>query len=385
MNLSNKSVSLFIIALVTNAAFSQVDSNEQPPYQFTLDYSVKSTPVKSQDSTGTCWCFSAVSFLESEMLRTGKREMDLSEMFIVRYLYPQKARNYVRLHGRTVFQQGSLNHDAIRIIKEYGIVPEAAYPGVIAGEQIHQHAEMFEVLKAMLDAVLKNHLTEVWFQAFEAVLNTYLGEPPQRFTYEGRSYSPKEFYDTFVGLNLNDYIELTSFTHHPFYERIRLEIPDNWSMDDNYVNVPIDELERIADEALQSGFSFAWDGDMTEATYATKKTGYAIIPVNSLKKMGITEGKPEISAPALEIEITQGDRQKSFDNLSTTDDHLMHIIGIAHDQKGTKYYVAKDSWDADNINNGLIYLSRSYFRLKTIAIMINRQSLSDDMRKKTGL
>ena len=346
-------------------------------YTFTMEYEVGRTPVKDQGNTGTCWCFATLSFLESEILRTGGEPLDLSEMFLVRHLYPHKAMNYFRQHGNTVFGQGSLSHDALFCLREYGIVPEEVYDGRKRGESVHDHAEMYAMLKAMLETTQElssGEVTPLWREAFTAVLDVYLGAPPERFSYRGKEYTPVEFAETHVNVDLSNYVELTSFSHHPFYEKIRLEIPDNWSFYDEYINVPIDELEIIVDYALKNGHSLAWDGDMSEEDYADSDRRHAIVPAD--------EGNDTPGAPAAEKTITQELRQRTFDNYSTTDDHLMHIFGIARDQHGKKYYVAKDSWFSEEEHEGLIYLSRSYFRLKTVAILINREILPADIVSK---
>lgn len=379
---------IFCLLLVFLMSQKGTPDDKKPAYQFTIDYEVKRTPVKSQGRTGTCWCFATTSFIESELLRLGKGEFDLSEMFIVRYTYPRKAQNYIRLHGNAAFGEGSLSHDFFNTIENFGVVPEQVYPGMLIDEKRHNHAEMFAALKTMLDAVLKvkgKRVTPRWSAAFEAVLDAYLGKPPENFSYEGKQYTPKSFWEQQINLNLNNYIEFTSFTHHPFYEKIRLEIPDNWAYHNHYINIPIDEMEEIVDNALKNRHSVVWDGDISEKEYATFKTGYAIIPKKSWEDKTPEEREQDITEPVAEKKITPELRQQTFDNFSTTDDHLMHIVGIAHDRNGTKFYLAKDSWDNDGKYQGYIYLSRSYFRLKTIAIMLNKESLGENMKAKLKL
>ena len=361
---------LFFVLLIPFSGLSKDKQKKEdnPAYPLKIDCEVNRTLVKNQDSTGTCWCFATVSFLESEILRMGKEEIDLSEMFIARQTYPIKAQNYIRLHGNGTFGQGSLSHDAINQIKKYGIVPENIYPGVRTENNQHDHREMFTVLKSMLDAVLKlkgDRITPQWLNAVDAVLNVYLGTPPETFIYKGKTYTPRSFAEDYLGLNLNNYIELTSFTHHPFYKKIRLEIPDNWSCYSDYINVPLDDLEEIVDVALKNGHSVVWDGDMSEKSFCADKKAYAIVPLKN----------KETKEPFAEQEITQELRQKTFDNFSTTDDHLMHIVGIAFNPKGTKFYIVKDSWQPDRKDKGYVYLSSSYFRLKTIAILLNKNAL----------
>jgi bleomycin hydrolase len=362
---------------------------EKSAYQFKILTEIKRTPVKNQYWTGTCWCFSTISFLESELLRNGKEEIDLAEMYVVRHTYPHKALNYIRMHGQANHSQGGQSHDVIDRIKCDGIVPEDVYPGMNIEENRHNHGEMSTVLNAILEAVLKRKGKRVsprWLDAYNAVLDVYLGKPPQNFTYKGKSYTPQTFATEYLALNLDDYIELTSYTHHPFYEQCRLELPDNWTYNAKYYNVPIDDLERIVDHVLQSNYSLVWDGDVSEREFSSRKEGYAIVPVKDWEDKTTAEKEKEESdsptQPIPEREITQEMRQKTFENFTTTDDHLMHIVGIAKDQKGTKFYLAKNSGGTDRKNEGYLYMSHSYFRLKTTAIMINKHSLPEDIKTK---
>ncbi len=378
---------LLILLLVTGAVFAQKKTaKDESAYKFTVKYEVKRTPVKNQYRTGTCWCFSTISFIESEVLRKGGDEVDLSEMYVVRHAYRHKAENYIRLHGNATFGQGGQSHDVIEQIARYGIVPENIYTGMRIGEKKHNHGEMATVLKAILDGVLKggSRLTPRWMDAFEAVLDVYLGKVPTRFEYKGKSFTPKSFATDYLKINPDDYIELTSYTHHPFYKQCRLEVPDNWTFNDQYYNVPLNDLERIVDNALKNGYSVVWDGDVSEREFSSKR-GYAIVPAKDWEEKTRAERQKEITGPVEEKEITQEFRQKTFDNFTTTDDHLMHIVGIAYDQKGRKFYLTKNSGGTETKYKGYVYLSRSYFRLKTIAIMIHREALPPDIKKKLNL
>lgn len=363
-----------IIFIIDGFAQDSLPLRDSTDFEFTVERTVKHTPVKSQDSTGTCWVFSTLSFLESEMLRMGKGEVDLSEMFVVRHLYPEKAMNYFRLHGRGTFGEGGLSHDVLASIEKYGIVPEIIYPGNKSPEGIHSHFEMVAILKAMLDAVIsqKNeHRTSLWKNAFLAVLDSYLGQPPVEFDYKTKSYNPLTFSQQYLDLDFTNYVELTSFLHHPYYRKFRLEIPDNWSCNSDYFNITLDELEAVVDFALQNGYSVVWDGDVGDEYYADKQKGYATVPLDEPNK-GIQEEK----------EITAEMRQEKFDSFEATDDHLMHLVGTAHDQHGRKFYLVKDSWYANTPYRGYIYLSRSYFRLKTIAIMVHKEGVPEQIKKK---
>jgi len=365
--------------------------SEKPVYVFKVEKEVKRTPVKNQYRTGTCWCFSTVSYLESELLRLGKGELDLAEMFVVRNTYPRKAANYVRLHGNANHSQGGQAHDVLEQIQRFGIVPESVYPGLNIDEERHNHGEMVSVLQGVLDGILKMEGTRVtprWLDAYGAVLDTYLGRVPQSFTYHDATYTPKGFADEYLRFNYDDYIELTSYDIYPYFQKCRLEIPDNWTYDANYFNVPIDDLEKIVDHALKNGHSFVWDGDVSERDFSGGRSdtdhgsGYAVVPDKDWEEKSKAERKEKISGPLKEKEITQEMRTRTFNNLSTTDDHLMHIVGLASDQKGTRFYLTKNSGGTDQANGGYVYLSRSFFRLKTTAIMINKTALPPDIKEK---
>jgi bleomycin hydrolase len=347
--------------VVGMGAYAQIQN-----YKFTKIKEVKTTSVKNQNRSGTCWSFAGISFLEAELIRQGKGEYDLSEMFIVRYAYLKKALNFVRLHGHTVFGSGGQAHDVTNVIREYGIVPNKNYEGLNYGESNHVHGEMNAVFKAIVKAVVENKnkkLSTAWLESFKSTLDAYLGEVPDNFEHKGKNFSPKTFTTDQLGLNMDDYIELTSYTHHPFYDKFILEVPDNWS-NDSYYNVPLEDLMAIFDYSIENGFSLCWDGDVDEDF--SRINGYARLSEDS-------------------DEVTQKDRQRTFDNYITTDDHLMHITGIAKDQSGTKYYITKNSWSDKNTYNGYWYMSESYVRQHTIAIMIHKDAVPTDIAKKLKL
>lgn len=379
-------------ALSLNAQEKMTDSEKV----FTPVVDVKTTSVKNQQSTGTCWAFAATSFIETELLRMGAPELDLSEMYTVREAYNQKAKKYFRLHGKGNYSEGGQAHDVLNVIKTHGFVPENAYLGNHYGRDFHIHREMVKSTKAMLDQIVKNpnkEITPVWFASIDGVYNTYMGKIPETFEYQGKKYTPQNFAKE-MGLNVDDYVELTSYSHHPFYEKMNLEIPDNWS-DDLYYNLPIDELMEVINHALKNGYSVCWDGDVSEKGFSHRK-GYAVLPVQKTTDMsnseiakwedGIkdkTEGKKE---NAKEIEVDQELRQKTFDNYKTTDDHLMHLTGIVKDQNGTIYYKTKNSWAADsNKMGGYLNMSEAYVKLKTVAIMVHKDAIPKKLRKKLNL
>ncbi len=359
------------------------------------------TPVKDQYRSGTCWSFSGLSFLESEMLRLGKPEVDLSEMFIVWHTYSDKAKKDVRLHGSLNFSAGGAFHDVTNMIRSYGIVPESVYNGLNYGEEKHVHGEMDKVLKQHVDGVIENDnrkLSTVWHEAIDATLDSYLGKLPQSFEYEGKKYTPQSFAADFVGLNMDDYVEITSYTHHPFYSKFILEVPDNWSWDEVY-NVPLNELETIIDNALKNGFTVAWAADVSEKGFATSNKGVAVLPAAPAEDMTDAEiarwdALPdkdkdkelyELNNIVPELKVTQEMRQEAFDNYQTTDDHGMHIVGIAKDQEGTEFYKVKNSWGDYNKYSGYFYASKPYVAYKTMCIMVHKDAIPQNIREKLEL
>ena len=373
--------------------------NVQAQYKFTEDIRLRTTPVKNQYRSGTCWSFSAISFLESELLRMGKGEFDLSEMWAVRNCYYDKGVKTVRLSGALNFGGGGAFHDVTYVLKNYGLVPENIYPGLNYGEDMHVHGEMDEVLKDYIDGVIKNKnkkLSTAWKVGFNGILDAYLGKKPEKFSYKGKEYTPKSFSKEVLGLNPDDYIEISSFTHHPFYQTFMIEIPDNWLWGSVY-NLPLDEMMQVIDNALKNGYTVAWASDVSEKGFSWKN-GLAIVPAASPEEMDNLESakwdnstKEELKKnmytfekPVPEKKITQELRQEEFDNLKTTDDHGMHIVGIAHDQNGTKYYIVKNSWGMGGYE-GYFYASEAFVRFKTTDIMIHKDALPKNIRKKLGL
>jgi len=340
---------------------------------FTLKYQIKTSDVKNQANSGTCWSYATISFLETELLRKGKESVDLSEMFYVRYAYLQKAIYYVRLHGLGNFSQGGQAHDVTNVLKTFGMVPQEIYNGLHYGENFNAHSEMEMLLKGMLDEVVKNHnqkLSTTWLTAFTAALDSYLGAVPQSFEYKNKKYSPATFASDYLNLNATDYIELTSYNHHPFYTKFDLEIPDNWSHD-VYYNIPINELMLVIDNALQNGYSVCWDGDVSEKGFNHKAGTAELITVDT---------------DAIKSTDMQKYRQITFDNYTTTDDHLMHITGLATNKNGEKYYLTKNSWGTEsNSCNGYLYMSENYTALKAIAIMVHKDAIPKEILKKLNI
>jgi bleomycin hydrolase len=394
-------LSVFISIIFISSISAQDSSAVSQGFKFADNILLQATPVKDQNRTSTCWSFSALAFLESEMLRMKKQEVDLSEMFIVYQAYLEKALKYVRMHGNTSFGGGGTFHDVTNMIRKYGIVPEEVYKGLNYGEDKHVHGELDGLLKDEVDAVIKNpnrKLSSSWDESIVSTLNSYLGEIPEKFEYKGISYSPQSFARDFVGLNMDDYIEFTSFTHHPFYSKFILEIPDNWSWDEVY-NVPINELQEIIDYALENGFTVAWAADISEKGFLSGAKGVAMVPVKKIEEMSGSErlrweklsdrDKEEetyrFNQYVPEMDITQELRQVSFDNYQTTDDHGMQIVGLATEKNGTPFYKVKNSWGNYNKLNGYFYASKAYVKYKTTDIMVHKEAVPPYIRKKLNL
>ncbi|WP_303919131.1 aminopeptidase C [Draconibacterium sediminis] len=391
-----------LIAVFTLSVFAENDKKEEEKgYVFEDEISLPATPVKDQYRSGTCWSFSGLSFLESEMMRLGKPEVDLSEMFVVWHTYSVKAQKHVRVHGNLNFSAGGAFHDVTNMIAKYGIVPESVYDGLNYGEEKHVHGEMDNVLKDHVDAVVKNgnrKLSTVWHEAIEGTLNSYLGELPQKFEYEGKQYTPQSFASDFVGLNMDDYVEITSYTHHPFYDKFILEVPDNWSWDEVY-NVPLEDLENIIDYSLNNGLTIAWAADVSEKGFATSNKGVAVLPAAPDENMDDAEiakweALPQkekekelykLDNPVPELVVTQEMRQRAFDDYETTDDHGMHIIGTAKDQEGRTFYKVKNSWGDYNKYDGYFYASKPYVNYKTMCIMVHKDGIPQSIREKLKL
>ncbi|SFW62155.1 C1 family peptidase [Cellulophaga fucicola] len=356
--------------------------NAQEAYKFTDVIDLDATPVISQGATGTCWSFSTSSFLESEIIRLTGKQIDLSEMYTVRNTYPKKAENFVMRQGKAQFSEGGLAHDVINSVREYGLVPQEAYNGLLENSTSHNHAELVSVLEAMVKTYADNpagELSKNWSKAVDAVLDVYLGTNKTSFTYKGKEYTPASFLKM-TKITPEDYVTITSFTHAPFYSSFILNIPDNWS-NGSMQNVTLDEMISTVDNALKNGFTVELDCDVSERTFSSKN-GVAVIPANPENNNRALEGiYPE-------LKVTQNYRQNEFENFTTTDDHLMHITGTVKDQNGTKYYKVKNSWGTDanrTTHNGYVYFSEAYMRLKAISIMVHKDALPKDLTKKIKL
>ncbi len=383
-------------AVLTAAA---QEANKPEGYKFTDTKTVKTVPVTNQYKSGTCWCFSTVSFIEEEILRAGGPEIKLSEMWIVRNIYFEKAIKYVRLHGSLNFAVGGAAHDVTHAIEKYGIVPREVYKGLNYGTEMPEFGEIDEVLKAYVDAVIKNKngkLTPAWQDGLNAILDAYFGERPETFTYEGKEYTPHTFAES-LPVKMSDYIEFSSYTHHPFYSSFIIEVPDNWLWGEVY-NVPLNEMMQVIDDAIAEGHPVAWGTDVSEKGFRGAKA-IGIIPEEAEKnmvgsdaerwgKLSSAEKEAQIYSldqPVKEKTITQEMRQTAYDNYETTDDHGMVIVGTAVDQNGSPFYKVQNSWGDRGPYEGFYYFSRPFVEYKTMDIMVNKNVVSKELLKKLGL
>ncbi len=393
------------LAMTATMAMMAEDKKESADstkgFVFTDVKVVPTTSVKDQNKSGTCWCFAGISFFEEEILRKTGKEMDLSEMFVVRHCYDDKADKYVRMYGALNFSQGGSVLDVPYAWGLYGIVPEEVYRGLNYGEEKHSHNEMAEVLTDYVSTIVskpnRKNITTAWRKGFNGVLDAYLGELPETFEYEGKTYTPQSFAES-LPINVDDYVALTSFTHHPYYKPFVMEVSDNWLFGE-YYNLPLDEFKAVVDNAIDNGYTVVWAADVSEGGFKWNE-GYAIMPkgknASDLEgtelarwvKLSDREREAEkyiIDGPVEEFVVTPEMRQEWFDRHETTDDHGMVIVGRATDQKGNNYYKVKNSWDTNQKYEGYFYVSEAYFKAKTIDIYLNKEAVPKATLKKLGL
>lgn len=381
------------------SSMSAQENKENDGYVFTPVKELKITPVKNQNRTGTCWCFSTLGFLESELLRQGKGEYDLSEMYIVNHSYKDKADKYVRLHGKLNFGQGGSFYDVLYAWKKYGIVPESVMGGLEYGEDQHVHNEMERLASAYVNTVIKNpngKLSTAWKKGYDGIIDAYLGKVPETFTYNGKEYTPLSFAQE-LGLNPDDYVSLTSYTHHPFYTSFPIEVEDNWRGSDSY-NLPLDEFMQVMDNAINTGYTIAWGSDVSEKGFT--RNGIAVVPDMEIlettgsdqdKWVGLSRAEKDkeinkmLEKPCQELTITQEMRQQDYDNYRTTDDHGMQIYGIAKDKTGKKFYMVKNSWGTENKYKGTWYASEAFVAYKTMNIVVHKDALPKTIKTKLGI
>ena len=400
--MKNLMLSLIALCLALTAGAQTADTTSAEGYRFTDTKIIPTTAVKDQSRSGTCWCFSTLSFLESEILRAGGSALHLSEMWIVRHSFMDKAEKYVRMHGTINFAEGGASHDVTEGIKAHGIVPFEVYPGLNYGTEKPDFHELSVVLKTYLDAVVKTGdksgkaLSTAWKRGFDAILDEYFGPLPETFTYEGKEYTPETFAAQ-LPIDLDNYIDISSFTHHPFYTQFIIEVPDNWMWGTVY-NVPLDEMMQIIDHALEQGYTVSWGTDVSEKGFSRTKA-IGIVPEADTESMSGTEAERwgkltdkekeaalyKFDKPGKERTITQQMRQTAFDNYETTDDHGMLIMGTATDQAGNRYYKVQNSWNVLPPYDGFWYFSRPFVAYKTTSIMVNKQALPKEIARKLGL
>jgi bleomycin hydrolase len=391
-------LTLLAVSSLSATAQQTLTNKEGSQYKFTVVKDMDATAVQNQQNTGTCWSFSALSYLESELIRMGKGKQALSEMYIVRKAYEEKAAIYLRMHGMHNFGPGGAFHDIPFVVSRHGIVPESVYKGLNYGSEKHDHTELEAMIIAALGAIKEapqKKLTPAWKGAISGMLDAYFGAVPTEFTHEGKKYTPQSYAQS-LGLNMDDYVAITSYTHHPFYKPFVIEIPDNWTFGQCY-NLPLDEFMDVMEKAVMNGYTFAWGADVSEDGFAFKE-GLALVPKDPstiiktgkdnkhFSDAGADKKASCFMQPTEELWVTQEERQKAFDNFETTDDHGMHVTGIVKDQDGKKYFRVKNSWGLEhNQCDGYFYASFGYVRSKTMNIFIHKDALSKDLRKKLGL
>lgn len=353
-------------------------------YIFTDIVRNQATPVKNQANSGTCWSYATAAFLEAELLRTGKGEFDLSEMYVVYHNYLNRMDdNYLR-KGTGNLGQGSLAHMFTNIVEENGLVPQEVYNGINYESKLNNHKEINKFVNVISGAAveLKQRSPE-YYKLVKSMMDIYLGTVPKTFNYKGKEYTPKSFAQ-FLGLNMSDYVEITSLSHIPFYKASVIEVPDNWDFG-RFYNLPLDEFMVVINNALMNGYTVVWDGDISEKGFS-HTSGVAINPLveNTTDELIKEVYKFEKTFP--EVKVTQEIRQKGYESFSTTDDHLMLITGIVKDQDGTIYYITKNSWGTErNKFGGYLNMSESFVRAKSISIMVNKNSIPKEIRQKLGI
>ncbi|PRZ26445.1 C1 family peptidase [Flavobacterium granuli] len=371
---------------LVNSLKVNASEKSKESFKFTDVINLANTSIKNQGSSGTCWSYCTNSYLESEMIRLGKQPVELAQIYSARNVYIEKGKNYVRMHGAVALGDGGALHDVINMYSKYGALPQEVYTGLNYGTSKNKFAEMGALMEGLLAAAVKNpngELTPNWEKAYTAVIDSYLGAVPETFNFKGKNYTPQTFAKEVVGINPSDYIEMSSFTDSPYYTKSMLMVPDNWSFDQIY-NVKLNDMTNIIDNALKNGYTVAWASDVSEKSFSWKN-GVAYVPTKKMEDMTAEEKENMFNGPKAELEITPELRQKAFDNYQTTDDHAMHIVGLAKDQTGKEYYVVKNSWGTTNDYKGYLYVTKNYVKYKTTAFMVNKAAIPADIAKKLGV
>lgn len=393
-----KILTVAALSLCCLSIAAQESDKKEEGFVFTTVKEAPITSVKNQNRSSTCWAFSSLGFLESELLRQGKGEFDLSEMFIVHKTMEDRAVNYVRLHGSSSFAPGGSFYDIVYCYRNYGMVPQEAMPGIMYGDSLPVHNELDAVAGAYVNAIAKGRfskLSPVWKNGLIGIYDAYLGQCPTEFTYKGKSYTPRTFADNALGLNMDDYVSLTSYTHHPFYTQFPIEIEDNWRLGNSY-NLPLNEFMAVMENAVNNGYTFAWGSDVSEEGFT--RDGIAVVPdaekgaelagsdmAHWLGMSAADKRKELTNKPMPEKEITQEMRQEAYDNWQTTDDHGMLIYGLAKDQTGKEYFMVKNSWGTKSKYKGTWYASKAFVAYKTMNILVHKNAIPKEIAKKLGI
>lgn len=391
-------IAMMAISAQAEEAKDSVKSNKPV---FTIVKQNPITSVKDQNRSGTCWDYSTVSFFEAEILKATGKTMDLCESFVANKTYMERATQVVRFHGDCQFSQGGSAEDVLSVLKNHGICPEGAmpFPGSLYGDSLNNFNEFFSILEPYVNAVAKSSakkLSSQWRVGFQGILDAYLGQCPEKFTYEGKEYTPKTFAAS-LGLDFNDYVSITSYTHHPFYTGFAVEVQDNWRFPLSY-NLPIDEMMQIIDNAVMQGYTIAWGGDVSEEGFTRQGLAYAIdtkateslagsdmakwLKMSSSKKQNLIDS---LGCTVPEVVPTQELRQQRFDNWELTDDHGMLIYGIAKDQNGREYYMVKNSWGETGDYKGTWYMTKAFIAANTMDYLVNKNAIPKQIRKKLGI
>ena len=361
-----------ICGSVALSGFAQTSS-------FTVDKQLPATPVKNQEMTGTCWCFSTTSLVESQCLKNNVGELDLSEWFTVRNIYIEKAKNYMLRQGHAQFGEGGLGHDLIRAIGTYGAVPESAYKGMKAEEKMHNHADLVVMLQKYLDSNLKHMpVADNWLEGYTRILDDAMGTPPTEFDYNGKQYTPQTFASNVMKFNAGEYVNITSFTHQPYYKPFILQVPDNFS-NAAYYNLPLNEMTKLVESAVTKGYTVMWDADVSNNGFR-QDAGLALFLDSKMRYK-----KDSLNADMKEMSFDATKRQTLYEDLTTQDDHLMHITGVEKSKSGKTFFIVKNSWGNVGPDKGYINVSEGYFSINTISLVVPKAALSEELLTKLGM
>ena len=390
-----------LVSLPTLASKAGDEEKTEPKPVFTTIVENPITSIKNQAKSGTCWNYSTLSYFEAEILKKSGKTYDLCEMFVCNKNYMDRATTVVRMHGDAQFSEGGAAYDVLYVLKNYGICPEDAMPlpGTMYGDTLNNFSEFFSVMTPYVEAVATSKaktISPTWKNGFQGILDAYLGKCPETFKYEGKEYTPKTFAAS-LGLDWNDYVTITSYTHHPFYEQFAVEVQDNWRQPGSW-NLPIDEMARVIDSAVRSGYTVAWGGDVSDKGFT--RQGLALLydaegtptvaGTDMDRWLGLSKEEKarqvaDLGINAAEKTPTQEMRQQEYDNWELTDDHGMLIYGIAKDQNGREYYMVKNSWGEAGDYKGIWYMSKNFIVAKTMDFMVNKNAIPKDIRKKLGI